>query len=432
MVIDSPCLQSRAKGKVALDLGTTSLSGVLIDLSGQVVARAQIRNPQQDFGADVLTRLKRASGGEAQVLQTLLVDGLKRLIDELLAQAEMCCDDIASVAAAGNPGITCLLTSASVEGLLFPPHKPPFTHLLNIPPTEIDLGLSCPLQVFPLVSGFVGGDLVAAVYAAECNRRPKTDTARNVQKTAAGHLIIDIGTNAELALWDGQWWWATSAAAGPAFEGEEIEAGMVYAAGAVSEVQLRDDHLKLSVVGGGEPRGVCASGLVSLVAAALEGGLIDASGRIVAPAEVPTNLRRYLVKHGSAWNIRFHRSAHGDLLLSQQDVRCLQLAKGAIHAGVAVLCEKTGLQPESICQVVLTGALGTGLSVAPLKRVAFLPEPMLDKTSLVANRVLAGLKAYLVSPDGQNQLEDLVKSIRIFPLSGTPAFETRFLSALSF
>ncbi|MBE0575771.1 MAG: DUF4445 domain-containing protein [Desulfuromonadales bacterium] len=406
------------KRYLALDLGTTTLAGRLSDPVGETLAEVQIANPQRVLGADILSRLQQAFDGKGEDLQALLIEGLRDLIKQLLTKSDCEPSDIVAVVAAGNPGMSCLLRNLPVSSLLFPPHKPPYRELVSIPVDEIDLGLTAPLEIFPLVSGFVGGDLVACLLSAGA--------------VLPGTLLVDVGTNAELALWDGWHWWVTSAAAGPAFEGSNIGAGMILAAGAVSAVQLVDDRLQLAVAGGGQPRGLCGSGLAALVAAALRGGLIDVTGRILCPEEVATNLSRYLVDQGGSWAICFHRSAAGELLLTQADVRNFQLAKGAVRAGVQVLIERGGFAAGDVPQVLVTGALGTALPVETLKRVALLPEPMLDKTSFVTNGVLAGLQAYLTTADGQQRLTALMTMVQPFPLSGTPVFERRFLAALEF
>jgi uncharacterized 2Fe-2S/4Fe-4S cluster protein (DUF4445 family) len=403
---------------LVFDLGTTSLAGRVLNSTGQVVAEAQVANPQREAGADILQRLQLAHEGYGGRLQELLLAGLVALVDQLLDQSGSCRADIARAAAAGNPGMSCLLRNLPVSSLLFPPHKPPYKGLICLPVSEADLGLQVPLELFPLVSGFVGGDLVACLFALE-----------DVQP---GTLLIDVGTNAELALWDGLRWWATSAAAGPAFEGGNITAGMIMADGVVTDFRLDGDRLRLIVAGGSHPRGLCGSGLASLVAVARQGGLIDASGRILSPDEVETNLGRYLVEKDGSWAIRFHHNASTELLLTQADLRNFQLAKGAVLAGAQVLLERSGYAPEDVSQLFVTGALGTALPKDVLKRVALLPEPMLDKTSFVANGVLAGLQSYLNATDGQQQLADLISTIQPFPLSGTPAFEKLFLSALEF
>jgi uncharacterized 2Fe-2S/4Fe-4S cluster protein (DUF4445 family) len=434
---------SSTKRHIALDLGTTTLAGRLLAPTGEVLAEKQIVNPQHKYGADILMRLQNAHDGDGKELQSLLVSGLRSLVAELVDWADCIPDDITSVAAAGNPGMSCLLRNLPVSSLLFPPHKPPYKALARISDDEIDLGFLSPLELFPLASGFVGGDLVAVLLGVEMltcaarvdslNRFSSSTVQRfNNSTVLPGTLLIDIGTNAELALWDGERWWVTSAAAGPAFEGGNIGTGMIMADGAVTDIRLPEDRLQLVVAGGGQPRGLCGSGLAALVAVARQAGLIDTTGRILAADEVETNLNRYLVKHEGLWAILFHRDSTGELLLTQDDLRNFQLAKGAVRAGTQVLLEMGGFAPEDVSQVLVTGALGTALPVEILKRVALLPEPMLDKTSFIANGVLAGLQAYLTATDGQQRLADLMNTIQPFPLSGTPAFERFFLAALDF
>jgi uncharacterized 2Fe-2S/4Fe-4S cluster protein (DUF4445 family) len=409
---------SSKKRYIALDLGTTTLAGRLLSGSGELLAEGQLANPQRGEGADILVRLQRAYDHGGERLQSLLVDALRSLVLELLSKAGCKADCIVSVAAAGNPGMSCLLQNLPVASLLFPPHKPPYKDLLRIPCRELDLGVPSPLELFPLAAGFVGGDLVACL--------------TGLKKVQSGTLLIDIGTNAELALWDGRRWWLTSAAAGPAFEGGNIDSGMILADGAVTDVLLKNDRFQLTVAGNGRPGGLCGSGLAALVAVLRQGGLIDSTGRIRSVGEVETNLNQYLVEQDGEWAIRFYHDAQGELLLTQGDLRNFQLAKGAVRAGTQVLLERGGFAPEEVSQVMVTGALGTALPVEVLKMVALLPEPMLDKTSFIANGVLAGLQAYLVDIDGERRLSSLMETLQPFPLSGTPTFERLFLDNLEF
>ena len=160
--------------------------------------------------------------------------------------------------------------------------------------------------------------------------------------------------------------------------------------------------------------------------------MIDASGRIVSPDECASNLARYLVVRDDGWAIRYYRDAQSELVLTQSDLRNFQLAKGAIRAGLEVLLERVGMTAEEVSQALITGALGASLSLSVLKRVALLPEPMLDKTRFVKNGVLSGLGAYLSHADRHDRLSALLASLQPFPLSGSPAFEKRFLAALNF
>ncbi len=407
---------------LAIDLGTTTLAGQLVDNQGELLAETTVLNPQQELGADILSRLQAAHHGQAERLYVLLIDGLKSMLAELCRQSGVKPDGIAAVAAAGNPGVSCLLRKLPVKRLLFPPHKAPYKELCEIKLQPDNLGLMVPLQLFPLASGFVGGDLIAVLFGLSLGPYSSESPV----------VVIDIGTNGELALFDGQRWWVSSAAAGPAFEGGDIETGMVMVRGAVSNVSLDGDRLQLTVADGGLPRGLCGSGLAALIAAAVEAGAIDSTGRIVSPNEVHSNLAHSLVKRQDGWALRFYRDALHDLLLTQTDVRNFQLAKGALRGGVEVLLDRAGVAPGRVSLVVVTGSLGTALPVEVLKRVALLPEPMLDKTLFMANAVLAGLRSYLVCTEGQHRLQELLQAIRPFPLSGTPAFEKRYLSSLDF
>jgi uncharacterized 2Fe-2S/4Fe-4S cluster protein (DUF4445 family) len=367
------------------------------------------------FGADILARMLKAHEGEGERLQVLLIDILRELTNELLVRAGCSTAAVAAVAAAGNPGISYLLRNLPVEEILFPPHRPRQCGLVSLPTHLIDIGVSAPLQLFPLISGFVGGDLIAFLLGFD--------------SPTPGTVCIDIGTNGELALWDGARWWVTSAAAGPAFEAGNITCGMPAGPGAVADVHLLDDRLQLQVLDGGRPRGLCGSGLAALIGELVEGGLVDSGGRILGPDEVDSNLSRYLDGHG---NLRFYRDATGGLLLTQADLRNFQLAKGALRAGLDVLLDRAGFEEQNLHAIFITGAFGTALPVECLKKVALLPAGMVDKTFFVPNGVLAGLARYLTDADGAERLQGLLSMIQVFPLSGTPAFEKRFLGSLGF
>jgi uncharacterized 2Fe-2S/4Fe-4S cluster protein (DUF4445 family) len=446
--------------KLALDLGTTTLVGRMLAAEGTLLAEARVANPQRSLGADILTRLQRAHEGAGGQLQQLLAEGARTLVAELLAQADCPATTVTAAAAAGNPGICHLLCQLPVASLLFPPHRSPLTKLTVLTPAELDLGLPVPLQLFPAVSGFVGGDLVAVLFGAsgtvnslsrlvvksdsqgatqQRNDSPTqklddstTQRPNDSSQPKAVTLVLDLGTNAELALWTGSQWRVTSAAAGPAFEAANIACGMPLGPGAVTDVRLEGDRLALTVAGGGHPLGLCGSGLLALIASARQGGLIDAGGRIAATQEIETNLARYLVADGVGWALCFHRDARGELRLTQEDVRQLQLAKGAVRAGVEVLLDRAGLTVDTVATILITGAFGSALPVEAFKGIAMLPEGMIDKSFSVPNGVLDGLTAFLTDPRGEERLQALLTTIKPLPLSGTPAFEKRFLAALGF
>jgi uncharacterized 2Fe-2S/4Fe-4S cluster protein (DUF4445 family) len=403
---------------LALDLGTTTLAGRLLDAGGRVLAQERLCNPQVALGGDIMRRLEKALDGEDGRLQSLLRDGLREIIDRLLCRAALRPADIRAAAAAGNPGMSYLLRRLPVASILFPPHRPPHRGAVYLTSGDLDLGLDVPLYLFPLVSGYVGGDLVAFLFAQN--------------SIAESSFFLDAGTNGEMALYAGGRWRVTSVAAGPAFEGGDISCGMVAREGAIQDVSIVGDSLRLSVIGGGAPRGLCGSGLAAALAAALDGGLIDSAGTIVDPLEVATNLSRYIVPTPAGRALRLYRDATVDLLLTQRDVRNFQLAKAAVFAGAQCLLQRAGVEPADVEQVVLTGAFGFSLSRHVLKRVAMLPPNMVDKVRFSGDGVLAGVGRLLRDAQGPEGVNRLAATLQSLPLSGTPAFEKAFINAMNF
>lgn len=404
--------------KLALDLGTTTLAGRLLDGGGTCLAEGELPNPQRALGADVIRRLEASLEGEGKRLQQLLAGGIETLTDELLARAGRSRRDLRAAAAAGNPAVCYLLRNLPGEEILFPPHRPHHREGMLLDSAEFGLDLPVPLYLFPLVSGYVGGDLVAFLFSQP--------------SPAPGTFYLDIGTNGEMALYSSRGWQVTSVAAGPAFEGGGISCGMNGRPGAVASVRLVGDALKLQVIGAAPARGLCGSGLVEAVAAALEGGLVDASGRIVDPDQIATNLARYVGVTPEGPVLRLYRDAATELFLTQQDIRQFQLAKGAIRAGIECLLQRSGVDAEALGEVVVTGAFGFSLAPAALKRVAMLPGNMVDKVRFVAGGVLEGIARFLQDPEGPAKVQSLSGALRPYPLSGTPAFQKAFLHALDF
>jgi uncharacterized 2Fe-2S/4Fe-4S cluster protein (DUF4445 family) len=399
---------------LALDLGTTTLGARLLTADGTLCAEGTLYNPQGQYGSDVVRRMEVALAGDGPVLQRLLRQGIADLVADLLAQCHAEASDIVAAAGAGNPAISCLLQGLAVDKLLYPPHRPPTRKAALV---QLDC-LPVPLFLFPLVSGYVGGDLVAVLYQfADC---------------PAGTFFIDVGTNGEMALFTGDQWWVTSVAAGPAFEGGNISCGMVAAAGAVTDVHLVGDKLNLEVRGGGLPRGLCGSGLTSAISAALAGGLIAADGTIADADDVDSNLARYIGSNQHGRTLCFYRDATTLLQLTQDDIRQFQLAKGAVYAGAECLLARAGMAADDLHSVILTGALGFSLAADILNAVALLPENMIKKVIFYDGGVIAGLSRYLVHGCDAQAVQCLADALKPYPLSGTPHFEQAFVAALNF
>ncbi|MDD2581652.1 MAG: ASKHA domain-containing protein, partial [Desulfuromonadaceae bacterium] len=273
------------------------------------------------------------------------------------------------------------------------------------------------VYLFPMPGGFVGGDTVAFIYGAEPG-----DAA----------LCLDMGTNGEIVLTDGGTIWATSAAAGPAFEGGNLSCGMAALPGAISSVRIEGERLRLQVIGNGAPSGICGSGVIEAVTELLRCNILEAGGRLRSPGEIESNLAARMIDYRGSSAFILHRDAQRLIVLSQEDIRQLQLAKAAIRGGIEVLAERSRIQCNSLNQVVLTGSFGAVVRPEWLKTIGIFDGSMVQTTRFTPEGALAGVEKALAAGDGFNAVEVLAHRFRVVPLSGTPLFETLFMRHIDF
>ncbi|HEX9079356.1 MAG TPA: ASKHA domain-containing protein [Desulfuromonadaceae bacterium] len=420
-------MNSPEKLAIAFDLGTTTIAATLIDLgSGGWVATAGGLNPQREFGLDVVSRLEAAlkSADALQRMKELVNSALRQLAGDLLRAAGLPAQDVSMVAIAGNPAMEHLLLGAPVDSLAFPPYRPIFSDGRMMKTVELGWDLGTDAYLFPLPGGFVGGDLVAFLFGREANAAGGT--------AHGARLYLDLGTNGEIALAAGGRMFATSAAAGPAFEGGNLACGMAALHGAVSGVRLDGERVALETVGGADPAGICGSGVMETVAELLRIGVLDHTGRLLEPGEITSNLATRVTEIDGEAAFLVYRDARRRIYLSQSDIRQVQLAKAAIRAGIEVVFARSGVPPQEVEEVILTGSFGARLDPVVLKNVGILPEKMIKVCSFVKEGALAGVAAALCRAEGIPQVERLARSIRVVPLSGTPAFEKHFLEQMNF
>lgn len=405
----------------AFDLGTTTIAASLVDpATGERLAAAGALNPQRPWGADVLARLTAGADPAAlAAMKGALATEMERLTRELLQGAGSALDELAGVAVAGNPSMETIALGLPVESLAHPPFRPLFSAGRVVGTRELGWSVDLPAYLLPLPGGFVGGDLVAFLFARREGARP-------------GTLYLDMGTNAEIALFDGERYLATSAAAGPAFEGGNLACGMAALPGAVSGVAIEADRVRLATIGNAPPAGICGSGVLEAVSALLSAGVIEPTGRLRPAEEIGSNLANRVVEVGGVRSFVLHRDARNTVYLSQEDVRALQLAKGALRGGIDVLLAKSGLSLDSLSEVVLTGSFGAVLSPEALKMVGIFNEKMVRITGFVREGALAGVERMLLAEDGRDRMESLAQAVRVIPLSGTPLFEKRFMANIDF
>ncbi|HEY6874609.1 MAG TPA: ASKHA domain-containing protein [Geobacteraceae bacterium] len=426
-------MKSSDRLAIAFDLGTTTIAASLLDLdSGARLADAGSLNPQREFGSDVVSRLAAACASrDALGRMARLVNGeLERLAGEILAAAGASPGGLATVAIAGNPAMEHLLLGLPVESLAFPPYRPLFTAGRTVSTADLGWQTAVDACIFPLPGGFVGGDLVAFLYGAGVAGHPSFRPSR--VPVTRHRLFLDLGTNGEIALVAGERIYATSAAAGPAFEGGNLACGMAALPGAISGVAFVDDRVGLSVIGGGAPAGVCGSGVIEAIAGLLRAGVMDATGRLLAPGEIPSNLANRVISRNGETAFLLYRDAQREICLTQQDIRQVQLAKAAIRAGMEVLFEKARIRYDAVQEVILTGSFGARLTPDGLKNVGIFPEKMVEICSFVRDGALAGVERAACTSRGSEAVDALAAALRVIPLSGTPAFEKHFLEQMNF
>jgi uncharacterized 2Fe-2S/4Fe-4S cluster protein (DUF4445 family) len=326
-------------------------------------------------------------------------------------------DKVTQIAIAGNPAMQHILLQLPVRTLAFPPYRPATTAGTFCKADDLGWTGSADAYIFPMPGGFVGGDTVAFVLGC----RPKEAT-----------LCLDMGTNGEMVLIDGETIWATSAAAGPAFEGGNLSCGMVALPGAISSVRIQDDRLMLTTIGSSSPVGICGSAAIQTVSELLLHDLIDANGRLRDADEISSNLATRMIQHDGETAFILHRDAKNLLLLTQGDIRQIQLAKGAIRAGMEVLADRSRIHLQALKDVILTGSFGAVLQPEWLKTIGIFDSGMVQMCRFTPEGALAGAERALLTGDGFASAEELGRQFRVVPLSGTPLFESLFMQQINF
>lgn len=419
-------MPSSERYAIAMDLGTTTLAAALVTLpQGVVIARGGALNPQRVHGLDVIARLEYAGRSLAclREMQALINCELSRLAEELLAESGVAGKQVERVSIAGNPTMSHLLLGLPVDTLAHPPYRPRLSGAHRVRTSELGWKMAADLYVFPSPGGFVGGDTVAFLYGL--------GLAEPGAQGPEPALFLDLGTNGEIALLAGGKFYATSAAAGPAFEGGNLSCGMAALPGAIFSVKAHDGRLVTATIAAAPPKGLCGSGVLDTVALLLSEGLLAATGQLLDPAGTASPLGNRLQDIGAERHFIIYRDANCLISLSQGDIRQIQLAKGAVRAAMEVLFARAGIKGDDLCKVILTGSFGASIRFESLKSLGVLTETMVENSSFVREGALAGALLSLTAADA-GQIERLSGELKIIPLSGTPLFEQHFMTHIDF
>ncbi len=419
---------------VAFDVGTTTLVGTLLDLrTGESKALTSRMNQQIRYGDDVLARILHASSCPECMdnLRNALSTDLAKMVEMLCRDAGVDRRQVYQVTLAGNTTMQQTLLGINTRYLGEVPFVPSHGRGILLSANRLGIPIApCGMAyVFPIVGGFVGGDTTACMLST-----------RILEKETPA-LLVDIGTNGEIVLvHDGQLW-AASTAAGPAFEGARIACGMRAASGAIEKIVFNED-VHFATIANTPPCGICGSGLIDLLAELLNHGLVDTSGQMIPPEKLPANLSKAIarrIRPGAGGTLEFlladpgQSRAETPIVLTQKDIREVQLGAGAIRAGISILLRQAGLEPGNLRSVLLAGGFGNFIRRNHAQRIGLLPADIPhDRIIYVGNASLSGAKWALLSATAREQVEALARQTRHVDLSRDPAFQDEFADAMLF
>jgi uncharacterized 2Fe-2S/4Fe-4S cluster protein (DUF4445 family) len=412
---------------LAVDLGTTKIAAYLVDLtSGRTLASRGVMNPQISYGEDVVARLALAEHDEAKrsLLRQLVVGAVNEAASELCAglAAEPC--QIVDAVVVGNTAMHHLFLGLPVRQLALAPYVPAVASPLDVKARDLELKLApgAYVHLLPNVAGYVGADHVAMLLAVRLEEQPGTV------------LAIDIGTNTEICLAYKGTLTSASCASGPAFEGAHIKHGMRAADGAIERLRLVNDIVEYQIIGGGPPVGLCGSGVVDTLAQLFLAGVVDRHGRMREHPRVREveGVREFvLVDEQSAGGRSMGGSRRAAIVFTQQDVRQLQLAKGAVRAGIELLLASCGRKEADIDAVIIAGAFGSYIDVTNAVSIGLLPRLPLERFRQVGNAAGMGAKMALVSRSRRDAARALATRIGYLELAAHPDFASTFAQAMS-
>ncbi len=400
---------------LAIDIGTTTVVCHVHSLAdGKRLASASCPNPQIVFGGDVISRITASMAGKLPQMTDAIVSGLSKLKSEALAGAGL--EDVEPVRAviAGNTVMQHIAAGISPDSIGANPFIP---ESLFGDVHEME-GVCDSAYMMPCVAGYVGGDITAGIIATGLQRRERPC------------LMVDVGTNGEMVLGNSERMISCATAAGPAFEGANIECGMPAGPGGISKVALVDGELSLDVIGGIDPIGICGSGLIDTLAIMIEVGAIDGSGLILDADEVEPEAARFIGKLREENVIYLSREC--DVYVTQKDVRNIQLAKSAICAGIYTLLDEFELGVDDVERLFIAGGFGSHIDIANAMRIGIFPAELIDRAESVGNSAGEGASSILISAEARADLEAVMERCDYVELSTSRVFNEHYVEQMMF
>ena len=406
---------------ISVDIGTTTVAAYLYDLAeGKLLGTASMANPQRAFGADVISRLGKAKeDGLGRDEAIAIRQGLNKLFARLLKTHRVDASDIDSVVLTGNTAMLYLLTEQPVDSIISVPFIQDrwYGEYLTAAQLELELNPETPVYLSRCISAYVGGDITSSAMTAELFRRPAD---------APTCLLMDIGTNGEMILFHQGKMFCCSTAAGPTFEGAGLHMGMNAGDGAISKVKLTGNTMELNIIGDVEAKGICGSGIIDAVAALLDAEVLDETGRM---DDEDPNWEACMTEYDNRPAFRFPGT---QVLVTQKDIREVQLAKSAICAGILSMLHVAGCTTDDVQEVFIAGGFGNYMDARSAERIGLLPGGFAAKVKPIGNAAGAGASMVLLSETMRKISEEMSKSIDTLELSTDPVFIKEFTDQMLF
>jgi len=410
---------------LAVDVGTTKLAAYLVDLkTGETLAKTGAMNPQIAFGEDVISRISYAmdNADGRKILQQKLIETLNDLLQQLTHEVGASCDQVVEAVIVGNTAMHHLLAGLSVSQLGSAPYVPAVSDAMNLPAKEIGLRVSPGSMIFlpPNIAGYVGADHVSMLIGAEA-----AQAKQNVQTIVS----LDIGTNTEISLYHWGRHLSCSCASGPAFEGAHIRDGMRAAPGAIERVTMDGGTVHFQTIGGLPAVGICGSGILDAVAGLRTIQVIDERGVFkVDHPKINRNDGRpeFILVDAS------HSGSGQKIAVNRRDINEIQLAKGAIRAGLEVLLSEVGITDSDIDEFIIAGAFGTYLNLESAISIGMFPDIPRERYHQVGNAAGLGAKGMLISSRLRAKASEISKDVEYVELTTHPGFTEAYMTALAF
>lgn len=414
---------------LAVDLGTTTVVGYLFDLgTGNLAGVDSALNSQSSYGSDVVSRIEHAiqTPQGLEQLKAEVISTINRIIEKLCDLKNISNREIYSLYLVGNTPMNHLFWGISPCFLARFPYNPLTVKALGVSARDVNVQMNPLGRVFslPLISGFIGSDTVGVILST------------GLHKSRLPRLAIDIGTNGEIVLTDGKAMAACSCAAGPAFEGAHIQCGMRATSGAIDRVYLSDGEIRYHVIDEVPPKGICGSGLVDAVKVMLTAGLLNSNGKLLDPEAVANPRLARLIRREKYMQLALtgeHKPIGGKtVVVTRKDISELQLAKGAMRAGINILMDKLGLRESDIREVYLAGGFGNYVNPASAVAIGLLPVFQKAKITPVGNAAGSGAKMALLSTGAFKEAVKIAERVEHVELANIPQFQQEFAKGVLF